>query len=168
MAVAAFSTASLAQAPQLRTDNIDEILNAMTLREKATLLVGELAANQNAQGTQIGNTEKYIPGAAGNTHSIPRLGIPPTVMADGPAGLRIYTKRNYDSNTYNCTGFLSGQVLQLLGMKTLYIVPLKPWETKYSNMAWMYFWLPVTISNEILSAAATSSISPKILSLVEI
>jgi len=32
MAVAAFSTASLAQAPQLRTDNIDEILNAMTLR----------------------------------------------------------------------------------------------------------------------------------------
>lgn len=32
MAVAAFSTASLAQAPQLRTDNIDEILNAMTLQ----------------------------------------------------------------------------------------------------------------------------------------
>ncbi|UVR10477.1 glycoside hydrolase family 3 protein [Bacteroides ovatus] len=111
MAVAAFSTASLAQAPQLRTDNIDEILNAMTLREKATLLVGELAANQNAQGTQIGNTEKYIPGAAGNTHSIPRLGIPPTVMADGPAGLRIYTKRNYDSNTYNCTGFPIGTSL---------------------------------------------------------
>ena len=111
MAVAAFSTASLAQAPQLRTDNIDEILNAMTLREKATLLVGELAANQNAQGTQIGNTEKYIPGAAGNTYSIPRLGIPPTVMADGPAGLRIYTKRNYDSNTYNCTGFPIGTSL---------------------------------------------------------
>lgn len=111
MAVAAFSTASLAQAPQLRTDNIDEILNAMTLREKATLLVGELAANQNAQGTQIGNTEKYIPGAAGNTHSIPRLGIPPTVMADGPAGLRIYTKRDYDSNTYNCTGFPIGTSL---------------------------------------------------------
>ena len=87
------------QTPQLRADNIDEVLQAMTLREKATLLVGELAANQNAQGTQIGNTERYIPGAAGNTYAIPRLGIPPTVMADGPAGLRIYTKRNYDSHT---------------------------------------------------------------------
>lgn len=110
-AVAALSAASWAQAPQLRADNIDEVLQAMTLREKATLLVGELAANQNAQGTQIGHTEKYIPGAAGNTHPIDRLGITPTVMADGPAGLRIYTKRNYDSNTYNCTGFPIGTCL---------------------------------------------------------
>ena len=108
LALAAFSAAALAQTPQLRADNIDEVLSAMTLREKATLLVGELAANQNAQGTQIGNTERYIPGAAGNTYAIPRLGIPPTVMADGPAGLRIYTKRNYDSHTYNCTGFPIG------------------------------------------------------------
>lgn len=67
MAVAAFSTASLAQAPQLRTDNIDEILNAMTLREKATLLVGELAANR-AQGTQIGNTGEIHP-RCGRKHS---------------------------------------------------------------------------------------------------
>ena len=110
-AVAALSAASWAQVPQLRADNIDEVLQAMTLREKATLLVGELAANQNAQGTQIGHTEKYIPGAAGNTHPIDRLGITPTVMADGPAGLRIYTKRNYDSNTYNCTGFPIGTCL---------------------------------------------------------
>lgn len=77
LALAAFSAAALAQTPQLRADNIDEVLSAMTLREKATLLVGELAANQNAQGTQIGNTERYIPGAAGNTYAIPRLGIPP-------------------------------------------------------------------------------------------
>ncbi len=111
LAVAAFSAPAWTQTPQLRVDNIDEVLRAMTLREKATLLVGELAANQNAQGTQIGNTERYIPGAAGNTYAIPRLGIPPTVMADGPAGLRIYTKRNYDSHTYNCTGFPIGTCL---------------------------------------------------------
>ena len=92
IATAAFAATTWAQTPQLRADNIDEVLQAMTLREKATLLVGELAANQNAQGTQIGNTERYIPGAAGNTYAIPRLGIPPTVMADGPAGLRIYTQ----------------------------------------------------------------------------
>ena len=111
LAAAAMSAAAMAQAPQLRADNIDEVMAAMTLREKATLLVGELAANQNAQGTQIGNTERYIPGAAGNTYAIPRLGIPATVMADGPAGLRIYTRRNYDSKTYNCTGFPIGTCL---------------------------------------------------------
>ena len=111
LAAAAMSAATMAQAPQLRADNIDEVMAAMTLREKATLLVGELAANQNAQGTQIGNTERYIPGAAGNTYAIPRLGIPATVMADGPAGLRIYTRRNYDSKTYNCTGFPIGTCL---------------------------------------------------------
>ncbi len=111
LAAAAMSAAAMAQAPQLRADNIDEVMAAMTLREKATLLVGELAANQNAQGTQIGNTERYIPGAAGNTYAILRLGIPATVMADGPAGLRIYTRRNYDSKTYNCTGFPIGTCL---------------------------------------------------------
>ena len=97
--------------PQLRPDNIDEVLSAMTLREKATLLVGEQAANQQAQGTQIGKTERYIPGAAGNTYPIERLGIPATVMADGPAGLRIYTNRNYDSKTYHCTAFPIGTSL---------------------------------------------------------
>ena len=100
-----------AQTPQLRADNIDEVIEAMTLREKATLLVGELSANQQAYGTQISSSERYIPGAVGNTYPIPRLGIPPTVMADGPAGLRIYTKRNYDSYTYNCTGFPIGTSL---------------------------------------------------------
>ena len=102
--------AALAQ-PQLRHDNIDEVLAAMTLREKATLLVGEQAANQQAQGTQIGKTERYIPGAAGNTYPIERLGIPATVMADGPAGLRIYQNRNYDSRTYHCTAFPIGTSL---------------------------------------------------------
>ena len=103
--------ATSAQTLQLRPDNIDEIIDAMTLREKATLLVGELSANQQAYGTQISSSDRYIPGAVGNTYPIPRLGIPPTVMADGPAGLRIFTKRNYDSYTYNCTGFPIGTSL---------------------------------------------------------
>ena len=109
--VAVLTAAASAQTPQLRADNIDEVLDAMTLREKATLLVGELSANQQAYGTQISHSERYIPGAVGNTYPIPRLGIPPTVMADGPAGLRIFTKRNYDSHTYNCTGFPIGTSL---------------------------------------------------------
>ena len=39
------------------------------------------------------------------TNTIPRLGIPPTVVADGPAGLRITPHRAGDDRDYFCTGF---------------------------------------------------------------
>lgn len=83
--------------PKLSADNIDEVLKAMTLEEKATLVVGGR-----------GNS---VPGAAGATQAIPRLGIPGTVLADGPAGLRISPTRQGDSQTYYCTGFPVGTVL---------------------------------------------------------
>jgi beta-glucosidase len=81
----------------LRADNIDEILNAMTTEEKVTLLVG-------ASGS-------LVPGAAGYTHEIERLGIPMTVLADGPAGLRIQPTREGTDQTFYCTGFPTSTLL---------------------------------------------------------
>ena len=73
--------------PKLSKDNIEEIIKAMTLQEKATLLVGGARAAM-VNGVTSG-TAWQVPGAAGNTRPIERLGIPGTVLADGPAGLRI-------------------------------------------------------------------------------
>ena len=83
--------------PFLREDNIEEILNAMTNEEKVTLLVG--------------GSGDLVPGAAGYTRAIPRLGIPMTVLADGPAGLRIQPKREGTDQTFYCTGFPTSTLL---------------------------------------------------------
>lgn len=105
---AAVSLTALAQ-PQLTEKNIDKVLKAMTLEEKAQLLVGSIEG-MNYTGVPLpptGNEAGYqrVPGAAGQTNTIPRLGIPPTVVADGPAGLRITPHRPGDERDYYCTGF---------------------------------------------------------------
>ena len=105
---AAVSVTALAQ-PQLSERNIDKVLKAMTLEEKAQLLVGSIEG-MNYTGVPLpptGDEAGYqrVPGAAGQTNTIPRLGIPPTVVADGPAGLRITPHRAGDDRDYFCTGF---------------------------------------------------------------
>ena len=103
------SVAMFAQ-PQLTKDNIDEVVAAMTLEEKATLLVGSGWGSMTA-GSMTASATALVPGAAGTTRTIERLGIPSTVLADGPAGLRISPRRDNDTNTYFCTGFPVGTVL---------------------------------------------------------
>lgn len=103
------SVAMFAQ-PQLTKDNIDEVMGAMTLEEKATLLVGSGWGSMTA-GSMTASATALVPGAAGTTRSIERLGIPSTVLADGPAGLRISPTRDNDPNTYYCTGFPVGTVM---------------------------------------------------------
>ncbi|MBR6962038.1 MAG: glycoside hydrolase family 3 C-terminal domain-containing protein [Prevotella sp.] len=111
-AAIACSTGLQAQtsAPQLRADNIDEVLNAMTLEEKARLLVGG-ANNFFSDGAVVGGEATLVAGAAGTTAAIPRLGIPATVLTDGPAGVRIDPTRKDDPNTYYATAFPIGTCL---------------------------------------------------------
>ena len=100
---------SLFAQPKLTKDNIDEILKAMTLEEKATLCVGGSRA-AIINGVTSGVTS-IVDGAAGNTRAIARLGIPNTVLADGPAGLRIDPTRQGTNQTFYCTGFPVGTLL---------------------------------------------------------
>lgn len=96
--------------PQLSKDNVDEVLAAMTLEEKATLVIGAGWGNM-APGSLTASDAVLCPGAAGTTQAIPRLGIPKTVLADGPAGLRIHATRPGTDRTFYCTGFPVGEVL---------------------------------------------------------
>jgi len=72
--------------------NVEEILRSLTIEEKISLIVGA-------------GVSKRIPGAAGETRPVFRLGIPSIVLSDGPAALRIHPLRFGDRNTYYTTAF---------------------------------------------------------------
>lgn len=97
--------------PQLGKSSLDEVVGAMTLEEKAHLAVGTGMAGFSGDSAVIGTTGKLVPGAAGTTFPIERLGIPAVVLADGPAGLRIDPEREGDTATYYCTHFPIGTLL---------------------------------------------------------
>lgn len=99
----------------LRPDNIDKIVRAMTLQEKAELLVGSIEGTSyfglpQPTGSDP-NSRVLVEGAAGQTNMMSRLGIPSTVVADGPAGLRINPTRHGTDKTYFATGFPVGILL---------------------------------------------------------
>lgn len=93
------------QAPQLGKASVKEVIKAMTLDEKARFVRGNGMnipglTTSNENGT-LGMTKDKVPGAAGTTYAIPRLGIPSTVLSDGPAGLRIDpTREGTDAKFY--------------------------------------------------------------------
>ena len=97
--------------PQLGKASLDDVIAAMTLEEKGHLIVGTGMAGFSGDSAVIGETRKLVPGAAGTTYPIERLGIPAVVLADGPAGLRINPTRDGDSATYYCTHFPIGTLL---------------------------------------------------------
>jgi beta-glucosidase len=106
----AAALAPAADLPQLGKSPTREVLAAMTREEKVSLVVGtgmrRPGLSPDRQGPVVGETTRSVPGAAGTTVAIPRLGIPSIVVADGPAGLRIAPTRGGDSSrTYHCTAF---------------------------------------------------------------
>jgi len=93
--------------PQLGKNSIREVIDSMSLEEKVKLLVGNgFQRGGPSSGPAIGVTQDKVPGAAGTTFAIPRLGIPSMVLSDGPAGVRINPYRNKDSSkSYFATAF---------------------------------------------------------------
>ena len=125
-----------AQSPQLSEQNIDEVIKAMTLEEKITLVVGanryaeiesgpdhapgmperksrKIEKPKQAQQEEVVTafSSGRVKGAAGDVVPVKRLGITTMVLADGPAGLRIDPIREGDENTYYCTAFPIGSLL---------------------------------------------------------
>jgi len=100
------SATSCQTIPQLGVDPTTDVVAAMTLDEKVRLLVGP-EMDDSDKGSGVGENTDIVPGAAGATYAIPRLGIPSIVMADGPSGLRISPRREGDSTNYHTTLFPS-------------------------------------------------------------
>ena len=119
------SPAQKASLPQLGKSPVSEVIAAMTLEEKAALVVGtgmrmagpapagaapappgaKSAGQGQAPPAAAPRPPALVAGAAGTTCAIPRLGIPAVALADGPAGLRISPTRENDTATYYCTAF---------------------------------------------------------------
>jgi beta-glucosidase len=104
--IALFASCNNGATPLLGKASINKIIDSLTLEEKVHLLVGAgMAGFGNNSDPVVGATQSLVPGAAGTTYPIPRLGIPAIVLADGPAGLRIAPKREGSNDTYYCTAF---------------------------------------------------------------
>ncbi len=90
-----------------------KIVAQMTDDEKASMLIGiGMPGFDITLGKFVPSSfQGKVPGAAGGTFELKRLGIPSVVLSDGPAGLRIKPTRDNDTNTYYATAFPVGTSL---------------------------------------------------------
>ncbi|MCC9065467.1 glycoside hydrolase family 3 C-terminal domain-containing protein [Flavobacterium piscisymbiosum] len=99
---------------------IDAIIKQMTNAEKVELLIGTGMPGIEVLTGPVGDSKQgLVPGAAGGTAAFERFGIPATVVADGPAGLRIASTRENDTKTYYATAFPVGTALASTWNKAL-------------------------------------------------
>jgi len=94
-------------------DRIQDLINKMTDEEKASMLIGIGMPGFDWEKMQFttGKEMAKVPGSAGGTTEISRLGIPSVIVSDGPAGVRIKPIREDDANTYYATAFPVGTAL---------------------------------------------------------
>jgi beta-glucosidase len=99
--------------PQLGKSPISDVVKAMTLDEKANILVGQgmYVPGMAMPGapTVPTDAQKRVAGAAGTTYAIPRLGIPSLVVCDGPAGTHAFNGGK--SRIYYATAWPIGSLL---------------------------------------------------------
>jgi beta-glucosidase len=81
-------------------ERVDDILTRMSRDQKVRMVSG---TGFSLQG--VGAIGNKVPGAAGYTIELENLGIPSIVLADGPAGLRIWPSREGGDGTYYATAF---------------------------------------------------------------
>lgn len=106
---------SAQEVPQLGRDSIEQVIKAMTIEEKAAILVGDAWGTRNFSPTEQKSNfptgTVYVPGAPFSTRPIPRLGIKGTGMSDGPAGIRMDISRPGSDKKYYATSFPVGTVM---------------------------------------------------------
>ena len=92
---------------------VKDLLSKLTTEEKTKLVNGIGMPGFDAEKMQFtpGAYQGKVPGAAGGTFAVERLGIPNVIVADGPAGLRINPKRNEVTDTFYATAFPVGTAL---------------------------------------------------------
>lgn len=121
------SLAITAQLPLYQQTNvpqnrrIKDLMSRMTLEDKVNVLVGVDVQN-GATAAEfvpvVGNSENIVPGCAGITTPLARLGIPSIVLADGPAGVRISPVRKMIRKHIMPLDFRSGACFLLRGTRS--------------------------------------------------
>lgn len=94
-------SSSVVEPAGLGNEQAHQIVSQMTLDDKITLVSGMgMSLTQGRQGEF-----DRVPGTAGYTYALAHLGLKSIALADGPAGLRIWPKREGVERTFYATAF---------------------------------------------------------------
>ena len=112
--------------PEQRTYEIEDALRCLSDEQLAYANVGAFASGFGAISV-IGEASSHVAGAAGETTSrLADEGVPPLIMADGPAGLRLARRYYRDGKGAHATGqsTLPESLTELMGPVMKFFVNL--------------------------------------------